>query len=315
MQKKLQVFISSTFTDMREERQAAVEAILQAGHIPAGMELFAAGSESQLVTIKQWIDDSDVFMLLLGGRYGMIEPKSGKSYIETEYRYAAKSKPFFAVCIEDVFLKEKVQARGVEFMEMEHPDLRKTFVELVKSKTCTFYNNLDQLKLQVYHSLSIHARDGTIQGWVRSGDVVSPKPLLDQIERLQGENSLLTKRVAELEGASARQKSAEGGASLAASLSVNGVTLLVHAGAPGRDGRIFMIHTSAGLTIMAGGNFNILAQSAREEAMWKSALKQLLEYNLIEDVGHKGESFQLTQVAFSLLDSLNIDSSDLPTIT
>jgi hypothetical protein len=38
--KKLQVFVSSTYTDMHEERQAAVEAILTAGHIPAGMELF-----------------------------------------------------------------------------------------------------------------------------------------------------------------------------------------------------------------------------------------------------------------------------------
>lgn len=67
MKKKLQVFISSTYTDMRAERQAAVEAILRAGHIPAGMELFAAGDESQLETICRWIDDSDVFMLILGG--------------------------------------------------------------------------------------------------------------------------------------------------------------------------------------------------------------------------------------------------------
>ena len=43
MNKKLQVFVSSTYTDLIEERQAAVEAILDAGHIPAGMELFKAG--------------------------------------------------------------------------------------------------------------------------------------------------------------------------------------------------------------------------------------------------------------------------------
>ena len=47
MNKKLQVFVSSTYTDLIEERQAAVEAILDAGHIPAGMELFKAGNESQ----------------------------------------------------------------------------------------------------------------------------------------------------------------------------------------------------------------------------------------------------------------------------
>ena len=78
MKKKLQVFMSSTYTDMLAERQAAVEAILRAGHIPAGMELFAAGDDSQLEAIRRWIDDSDVFLLVLGGRYGSIEPKSGK---------------------------------------------------------------------------------------------------------------------------------------------------------------------------------------------------------------------------------------------
>lgn len=69
MNKKLQVFVSSTYTDLIEERQAAVEAILDAGHIPAGMELFKAGNESQLKTIYKWIDQSDVYMLILGGRY------------------------------------------------------------------------------------------------------------------------------------------------------------------------------------------------------------------------------------------------------
>ena len=73
MQKKLQVFISSTFTVLEEERQAAVEAILDVGHIPAGMELFKAGNESLLKTIYQWIDESDVYMLFLGGRYDTIE--------------------------------------------------------------------------------------------------------------------------------------------------------------------------------------------------------------------------------------------------
>lgn len=51
--KKLQVFISSTYIDLKDERQAAVESILDAGHIPAGMELFKAGDESQLKTINR----------------------------------------------------------------------------------------------------------------------------------------------------------------------------------------------------------------------------------------------------------------------
>lgn len=72
MKKKLQIFVSSTFTDLKKERQAAVEAILKSGNIPAGMELFTSGNESQLETIKRWINESDIYCLILGGRYGSI---------------------------------------------------------------------------------------------------------------------------------------------------------------------------------------------------------------------------------------------------
>jgi len=41
-EKKYQIFVSSTYEDLKDERQAAVEAILLAGHIPAGMELFSS---------------------------------------------------------------------------------------------------------------------------------------------------------------------------------------------------------------------------------------------------------------------------------
>ena len=78
MKKKLQVFISSTWTDMILERQAVVEAILEAGHIPAGMELFSADNKKQFEVIKKWIRDSDVFILILGGRYGSRENGIGK---------------------------------------------------------------------------------------------------------------------------------------------------------------------------------------------------------------------------------------------
>src|SRR5215471_2014903 len=109
IRKRLQVFVSSTFEDLREERQAAVEAILSAGHIPAGMELFAAGDESQMEVIKQWIDESDVYLLILAGRYGSIDEKSGKSYTQLEYEYAvAKGKQLFACVIKESALDARV---------------------------------------------------------------------------------------------------------------------------------------------------------------------------------------------------------------
>lgn len=112
--RKLQIFVSSTFTDLVSDRQAAVEAILKAGHIPAGMELFTAGDKSQLETIKRWIDESDAYMLILGGRYGSVEPNTGVSYTELEYDYAVQQlKPLFAVVITDEALAARVKDIGI----------------------------------------------------------------------------------------------------------------------------------------------------------------------------------------------------------
>lgn len=53
MDKKLQLFIASTYVDLKEERKVAVKSILESGHILAGMELFTANSEEQRNVIKK----------------------------------------------------------------------------------------------------------------------------------------------------------------------------------------------------------------------------------------------------------------------
>ena len=98
--RKLQIFVSSTYKDLIDERLAAMEAILAAGHIPAAMEQFSPGDETAWEKIRRWIDESDGYLLILGGRYGSIEPDSGKSYIQLEYEYAQKQrKPFFSLVV------------------------------------------------------------------------------------------------------------------------------------------------------------------------------------------------------------------------
>jgi hypothetical protein len=59
MDKRLQVFISSTFEDLREERSAVMSALLHMECFPAGMELFPAADDDSLTLIKSVIDDSD----------------------------------------------------------------------------------------------------------------------------------------------------------------------------------------------------------------------------------------------------------------
>src|SRR2546429_447468 len=150
IRKRLQVFVSSTYTDLRDERQAAVEAILSAGHIPAGMELFAAGDESQMEVIKQWIDESDAFLLVLGGRYGSIDPKSGKSYIRWEYEYALeKGKPLFACVITEAALDQRIKNFGKVVLETEEPQKLKAFKEFVLTKLVKFWDDPKDIKIAI----------------------------------------------------------------------------------------------------------------------------------------------------------------------
>jgi hypothetical protein len=59
MDKRYQVFVSSTFTDLQEERRQVMQALLELDCIPAGMELFPASDETQWSLIQRVIDDCD----------------------------------------------------------------------------------------------------------------------------------------------------------------------------------------------------------------------------------------------------------------
>ena len=175
MKKKLQVFVSSTYFDLQVERQAAVEQILNSGHIPAGMELFAAGDQSQVDTIKKWIDGSDVFMLILGGRYGSLDPVSKLSYTELEYDYAvAKGKKLFAVVMKDKALDRKLKSLGRQAIEMEYPQQLKHFREKVLKRMSAFFSDSKDLKLAISKSLGDLSENQELSGWVRSDHSRSP---------------------------------------------------------------------------------------------------------------------------------------------
>ena len=96
MDKRYQIFVSSTFADLQQERQAVMQALLSLDHFPAGMELFPASDEDQWALIKGVIDDSDYYVLVIGGRYGSTAD-DGISYTEMEFEYAkATKKPILA---------------------------------------------------------------------------------------------------------------------------------------------------------------------------------------------------------------------------
>ena len=192
MKRKLQVFVSSTYLDLHSERQAAVDAILRAGHIPAGMELFAAGDTSQLETIFRWIDESDIYMLILGSRYGSVDKDSGKSYTQIEYEYAITAgKRFFAVVLSDQAIDHKVKQAGRTVIENENPQKLAEFRSVVTSKICRIVDDTKDIKLAIHETILQFLRDYSFDGWVSGKHIESGEVISHELARLTRENAEL----------------------------------------------------------------------------------------------------------------------------
>jgi hypothetical protein len=89
MDKRYQVFVSSTYADLQDERRSVIQTLMEMDCIPAGMELFPAADEEQWEFIRRVIDDCDYYLLIIGGRYGSMTAE-GISYTELEYDYAIR---------------------------------------------------------------------------------------------------------------------------------------------------------------------------------------------------------------------------------
>src|SRR5687767_12755934 len=149
MEIKYQVFVSSTFSDLQEERQEVIQALLELDCIPSGMELFPAANADQWTLIKKVIDECDYYMVIVAGRYGTLGP-DGISYTEMEYRYALQqNKPIIG------FLHEKPAniPAGRCDIEPTKQSALSAFRELVQKKLCRFWNSPADLGSKVSRSI------------------------------------------------------------------------------------------------------------------------------------------------------------------
>ncbi|MBS1721278.1 MAG: DUF4062 domain-containing protein [Armatimonadetes bacterium] len=167
MEKRYQVFVSSTYRDLEEERQEVMHALLEQGCIPSGMELFPAADESQWELIKRVIDDCDYYVLILGGRYGSIGP-DGIGYTEMEYDYAKGiGKPIVAFLHKD---PGAIPASKSETTDEGRAKLDR-FRKKVESKLCKYWNNASELGGVVSRSLINLIKTRPAVGWVRASEV------------------------------------------------------------------------------------------------------------------------------------------------
>lgn len=186
---KYQFFVSSTYEDLREEREQVLKATLEMGHIPVGMEMFSAADEEHWKIITRQIDECDYYAVIVAQRYGSVV--DGISYTEKEHDYAiSKNIPVLGFIIEDDALwpTDRVDTDPDQKLSLED------FKTKMKRKPVGFWSSATDLYGQFSIALMKQITSTPRPGWQRATDGIGPD-VVNELSRLSSENAELRKQL------------------------------------------------------------------------------------------------------------------------
>lgn len=187
--KKYQVFISSTYSDLIEERRKAIDAVLMTNCMPAGMEAFSASDEKQFDVIKRVIDLCDYYVLIIANRYGSIFPGKEISYTEMEFEYAqSKGIPVLAFIIDPSVKVDNDKTDNDELLSAKLTLFKK---RVSSNRLVSYWKTKDELFGNIISALYNAITQFIRPGWIRGGE-------FDE-QRLLSENHKLSEKIQELE--------------------------------------------------------------------------------------------------------------------
>lgn len=191
MEKKYQVFVSSTYEDLQEERRKVMEALLGKNCFPVGMEYFPAANTDQFTVIKKLIDRCDYYILILGGRYGSIEPDSQKSYTQLEFEYAVDK----GIPVASFYHAEpnKLPGDKIETTDAGKKKLEE-FKKMVQMKLCDSWKEPYELAFKVNKSLDYLFENAPRIGWVKAGEISSAEANKELL-KLRKDNEELVRQI------------------------------------------------------------------------------------------------------------------------
>jgi hypothetical protein len=180
MSARYQVFISSTFLDLQAEREIVAAAVRMRSHIPTSMEVWPGSSRSLWQHIEDQFKETDYCVLLVGNRYGSIDPSTGKSWTEREYELAQR----LGVPVIPLFAKPNwVQKAPIS---LEPPD-RRLRLDAFKARVdqdCMpgYWRNDSELALVVGAAMEEAMRTITRPGWFRGGNAEPKQAAPDPVD-------------------------------------------------------------------------------------------------------------------------------------
>ena len=142
MQQRCQIYISSSYMDLIEERKIVIESVLHLGQFPMGAEFLKATNVKQFDAISKCIKESDCVILVVGEKYGSIYPDEGVSYTEAEYNYALTNGIPVLVFIKNIDTNDVSD------------NLKKFREKLLTNTTVSFWNDEAELDARVSSALA-----------------------------------------------------------------------------------------------------------------------------------------------------------------
>lgn len=148
------VFVSSTSADLKLHRQAMRAAIESLNRTFVGMEEMDATAAAPADLIRKKVRESESYVGILGMRYGYVDPGTGLSMTELEYRQAiASAKPMHIFVMDD---QASITAGMVETDSVRFARLLEFKSRVLKDHTCKLFTSPDDLAAKARDTLRQH---------------------------------------------------------------------------------------------------------------------------------------------------------------
>lgn len=71
-----------------------------------------------------------------------------------------------------------------------------------------------------------------------------------------------------------------------------------------RNGQVLMVRTMSGMSVQVNGKNFVEQRNPRSEARWEGAVHELCQLELLQERGHKGEVFSITNEGYRIADAI-----------
>ena len=152
------IFISSTYEDMLPYREAVSDALTSIEHLPIGMEQFVSTPDRSLDVCLTDVRRCQLYVVLVGMRYGSIDDETGKSFTELEYEEALKNNiPVLAFVINEneCPVLPKFVDTGVSAEKLKH------FKNRLDERMTSRFTSVEHLKELVIRSVEAQVKRTT----------------------------------------------------------------------------------------------------------------------------------------------------------